>query len=765
MRIALLRLTVVAAQISAAVALLGPGQSAAAAPALSSGRPASPMPGSGPSASPVPGSGPSAVARARRLFLVTGTQLGAIQPGHQPGALLTLRANGTTYAVPAGAVPYLGRGLDPSLFDVGALRRWETAGRLPVRVSYRGRPPALPGVRITRASAGTAEGYLTGSSAKAFGTALQRQYLADRARASYGADGLLRGVSIALAGPDSPAARPASPARPAYRMHTLTVTGTNLAGKPDTGDVAFVWNVDNGLRSDFDEASAPFYHGVAKFSVPAGHYWAVGIFGRIGFPSTSATRLTVLPQFTVAANTTVHLAEQAANSKVTIVTPRPAVVQSGDFYLIRGLASGPPSSLQFINFHSPLWVSPTSRRPTVGWLQADASQELTSARGAAPYAYAVSYADPRGTIPRQRYLVRPASLATVSDSYYQDVKSPGYWAVYGTFPRTFNGYVEPFIYSGSLPGRRTMYLGGSPSAVWGSYYGALGAARGNFQEEFFRAVRPGEHLTDGWNAYPLHPAVNVNLAPAEELVTYLPSADRAGNRLTLEVTPFGDNQPGHTGYGFAKVPGATITGSYRIDENGKRIAAGNAARLGAGGPFYTRVKLLPEPSVIRFTLAAARTGKPYQLSTASRTVWTWRSAHETGATLPPNWYCFNPPPGPIKSLPRHCAVQPMMTLRYQVAGMALNGSAPAGRQALTITAGHLQLAKAASVTGASVQVSFGGGKTWHRASVTALGGGRFRAEFTAPAGAYITLRTIAHDAAAGSITETITRAYATASRT
>src|SRR5262249_43903161 len=77
-----------------------------------------------------------------------------------------------------------------------------------------GRPPALPGVRIIRASAGTAKGYLTESSARAFGAALQRQYLADRARASYGTDGLLRGVSIALAGPRSPATGPGSPARP-----------------------------------------------------------------------------------------------------------------------------------------------------------------------------------------------------------------------------------------------------------------------------------------------------------------------------------------------------------------------------------------------------------------------------------------------------------------------------------------------------------------------------------------------------------------------
>jgi hypothetical protein len=48
--------------------------------------------------------------------------------------------------------------------------------------------------------------------------------------------------------------------------------------------------------------------------------------------------------------------------------------------------------------------------------------------------------------------------------------------------------------------------------------------------------------------------------------------------------------------------------------------------------------------------------------------------------------------------------------------------------------------------------------------VTAIGGGRFRATFTAPAGAYVTLRTTAHDAADGSITETITRGYATGPR-
>jgi hypothetical protein len=54
-------------------------------------------------------------------------------------------------------------------------------------------------------------------------------------------------------------------------------------------------------------------------------------------------------------------------------------------------------------------------------------------------------------------------------------------------------------------------------------------------------------------------------------------------------------------------------------------------------------------------------------------------------------------------------------------------------------------------------VSFDGGTTWRRASVTGTGPGRFVATFTAPAGSLVTLRASARDAAGGSVTETITR--------
>jgi hypothetical protein len=105
----------------------------------------------------------------------------------------------------------------------------------------------------------------------------------------------------------------------------------------------------------------------------------------------------------------------------------------------------------------------------------------------------------------------------------------------------------------------------------------------------------------------------------------------------------------------------------------------------------------------------------------------------------------------------------MLTLRYDVAGLGLTGRAAPGRQLIHITVGHLQRAHAARVTHAWAQVSFNGGKTFKAASVSSLGSGRFQINFTAPAGANVTLRVSAADAAGGSIKETILRAYGVAS--
>jgi hypothetical protein len=758
---------VTAAAVTAVMAA-GLAPPAGASPGAPAGNPAS---------APVAGAGAGG-----QLLLITGERLvvpagggtgpGMIVPtaqGGPGGPVLALSAGGTGYDLPAVAVPYLGHGLDPRLFEPSALLARERGGRLPVHISYRGRRPALPGITITHSGGGTATGYLTQTSARAFGAALARQHAADRTRASYGTDGIFAAATTITLPGDPPRA---ASARPEFRMHTLTVKATNLAGRPDTGDDVVLVNVDNSNIAGSVPPTQVFYHGIAKYSVPAGHYFALGIFFQPEGTGRLA-RLAVLPQFTVSGNDTVTMPEAAADSKITMVTPRPAVPTATDFSIERTAATGPPLWAEFpvLGRHS-IWVSPTQAKPTVGTLRSFAGQGLASPPGhGTPYEYTFGHSNSSGTIPVQRYLVRPRDLAAITERLYDPVHLSGEFLVYGILPGTsFNdpaawfGQVGPGLVRMMSPGRVTAYAGytGGTSATpmeWHSQFtpaGTIDIWRGDT-----RVLRPGEHLTEDWADGPLHPAANALLFSEPSVFTApMPSALRAGNTLRLELDPFDDSQPGHL-IGSLRWPTAPkLTGSYQIDQNGTEIAHGNAVPPGrmAEVEFYTKATLSPGPATIRFVLNLARaTGSP--LSNATSTVWTWRSAPAPGATLPPGWTCL--PDTNSRRSDRTCAVQPMVTLAYAVRGLSPSESAPAGHQVVRFTAGHLQLAKAVAVTRAAMSVSFDDGKTWHRAHVTGSDGG-YTATFTAPPGAKVSLRTTAADAAGGSITETISNAYRTA---
>src|SRR2546426_1846418 len=67
--------------------------------------------------------------------------------------LVTL--NGHVYAIPASAMAYFGRYLDPALFDATAIAAAGFGARLPLRVTFNGSLPALPGVTITSVSGGS----------------------------------------------------------------------------------------------------------------------------------------------------------------------------------------------------------------------------------------------------------------------------------------------------------------------------------------------------------------------------------------------------------------------------------------------------------------------------------------------------------------------------------------------------------------------------------------------------------------------------------
>jgi hypothetical protein len=275
-------------------------------------------------------------------------------------------------------------------------------------------------------------------------------------------------------------------------------------------------------------------------------------------------------------------------------------------------------------------------------------------------------------------------------------------------------------------------------------------------------LHAGEHLSEAWGEYPLHQAANVSF-PGVTIGAVRSSADRVGDTLNLDVTAFSDNQFGHVGPGLAAaLPGknSPLHGRYALYQNGVKVAGGDALQVTGGfGDTQVSAAIKPGPSVIKFVLNATRASSMYRLSATSQDVWTWRTKRRPSVLLPKPWLCdFLPGVGH-----RRCAVEPMMTLDYHIAGLGLNGKTRPGRQAISLTAGHIQLAPDSRIARAALKVSYDGGKTWHPAQITRISGSKFRAVFTAPKRATITLRTSAADAVGGTITETITSAYQTTS--
>jgi hypothetical protein len=576
-----------------------------------------------------------------------------------------------------------------------------------------------------------------------------------------------RPARLSEAWPGPPAAGTArAVAGPAGARDTVTVIGTTIAGKPaGQSDQVFLFNAGDSAKFDNPLQSVQgFTGGVARFTVPGGQYWALGEFSKqLPGQHSFAVYLDVLPQFPVGGNTTIHLTAKAATSPIRATVPRPAVTQQLTFQVIRFAATGPPVSLGWMladggpGSPAPMvYVSPTSSSPTVGKLVTVTSVQLGTSVFPfdSRYVYSLAYQS-AGTIGLQQHVVNQAALATVHLRYYSAVSSDG---VYGTFPgfpvnETCN-LGGAIFWGAQFPTTQLVYLSASPLLSWQTQFiqnFQLGMSGGQIGPP--QAYLPGEQQTQDFGGYPLHPAPDVRLSNVPGVPPDQVSAGRAGNTLRLALTAFSDSVPGHLGQG--SFPPVKTSAQYEIDQNGTKIAGGTVPNF--YGAFAAATKLSPAPSTIRFSLSTAESANLSPLSTATQTVWTWRSVPAPDARLPAGWTCL---PGGAPD--RACAVQPMMTLRYGVVGLGLDGATAPGQQVVSVVVGHLQLARAAKITGATVSVSFDGGKTWHAARVTGSGGS-YAAVFSAPPGARVTLRTSASDAAGGSVTEIITNAYQVAS--
>jgi hypothetical protein len=552
----------------------------------------------------------------------------------------------------------------------------------------------------------------------------------------------------------------AAPAQPSAPKYTLTIKGLNLAGAPDTGGWVQVFSATSMSWNANTIGPTPvFHHGLATMHVPAGKYWLIGMFR-----TSSSFRMDIPAQVTVTGNTTATVSARAASSEVTASTPRRAVLADAVFSSSYTLRGGQTYEDCGATGGAQLWVSPLARAHTTGTLYSATSAQLNSpAAPAAPYTYELDSAAPPGTIASQHLTVTAADLATVPERFYSDTATTAPWLALGGPARQYDE--TGFTASSTalpMPGVRTVYFQAQPAAVWRPEI----AAGPPTETPSWRLLHAGRQPATNWNAYPLHPAPN--LAPAVLTEPTLPSAVRAGNKLIMDITPFSDNTPGDTGSGVTRFNGITGSAGWAIYANGVKIASGTVGSRSPFADIYAAAALSPNPSRIRFTLTASRQAPGSNLSGTSEDTWAWPSRAEPHAVVPAPWYCGASFTHRHIVYDRHCAVQDMMTLDYQLARESLDGSAPAGPQSLGIAVSHLPQAGQYPVTHARLQVSFNNGTTWRPATLARICHGqactnRYRGTYTAPAGAKVSLRVTARDAHGASVTETILGAYQVAS--
>jgi hypothetical protein len=729
-----LRMLALSAVAATAAALVGPAGPVAAAPSA---------------APPTPSVSPPAP-----VTLITGDVV-RVGVGARPtvsvlprvrtgaaGAFRTVRTGDSVRVIPAIAVPYLGRELDPALFDVTALAA--TGGRIPVRIAYRAGAPhrALPGITVTSTAGSTATGYLTPGSARRFGQALADQVRVDAAAGWHRDAGLFAGVgTIAWGGPATPVVQPRFP------MFTLRIKVLDGTGAP--ADFAFldVVNVDDlNKHLSFPIAEA----GEARVSVPAGNYSLIADSPEFGADGSFTDRIVPVTDFAVTGPKTLPTIDmRTARVRPSVVLPRPAIEDLAVYDWTRGDVLGSTLSQSFI-FDGTSTVLFAPGRPVVhGVLSWGEQYHFTAADGS--YTDDLKYgAD--GAIPtRLRHVVTAGQLATLTVHYSSDV--PGRQILSERFGFRGSDFFATAIDSPVVaPGTRTEYVGGSPDVVWQQQL--VGVAifdPDNFViadlwSDATRSYQPGQRSTVTWARQPLHPSL-----PRNDALSPFPpvcAECRVGNELSVSVVSLADTDPGHVG--FLDIDGTTpagpITGGTRL-----RVFGGATLLSDEHDVIGTQVTVPAAGRRYRVLYEQHRAAPWIRLGTAATTEWGFASARPAVRTAPAGWIC---PDGDGE-----CAVLPLLVPSYEVATDG-QGRVAAGAGTVVVGFTATEGAPMSPVDQGTVSWSTDDGATWQVAPVHALGAGQFSAAVTNPAGGTVSLRVTGRDRAGNTITQTLVRAYA-----
>ncbi len=690
----------------------------------------------------------SPAATPRDITLITGDRVHVTRSGARttatvvhaassgPAAVVTtMRLGDRSFVVPAVARPYLGRFLDPSLFDVS-----DAAGGSTVRVdiAYTGSArPSVPGVTITSAAAGHASGYLTATSAAAFGAALTKQAIADSA-ANWPARSTLFGSVTRISAPGSP-----SDARPSYPMKTLTIRATDHRGAALNYAFGFVLNADDGRRfMGYFELD----RGVAKVSLPTGHYLVVGSEDRYSATAFSSWALVAADYRVTGSGQTLQLDARKATAAPRATTAEPAAVQGLMVDLLGADAKG------FAGFDYGFDATPGLSRlflpPTPAPKHGSLVEQVTlnaqdTSRPGGRYRFDGGWSSP-GIPAGQTHRTPPvARMARIDTTYYADEPHRDGGTARAVFlPGSF--FVFTNIYPARMPMTRAEYAFGPP----GTFYqaSALGNIDSPYDPDWFdqdpQYLAPGSRTATTWLRDPIIQAAADPAPGAAFPTTY---ACRTATSLTLALFLL-DNVPSHIGEVWGSPSGDPVA-EFTLTRNGTTLvddldAWGAMVDVPAGSATYRAVSTID------------RTPALPNLSMTTQTDVTFVSGATTGRATPASWWC---PSDEGKG----STLLPVLRALVDLGGTT-HGTVPVGRTPFDLQIGYPQGAGTASITSVSVEVSRDGLGTWTPVPVTSAGAGHWTAAFTATSadrGHTMDLRINATDAAGGILHQTTTRAF------
>jgi hypothetical protein len=654
-------------------------------------------------------------------------------------SFITRRTTRGTFVVPAYALPYLGRVLDPELFNVSRAASGSAGKRIPVRISYSPDAtsiPNLPGVNITSGGAGTAHGYLTPRSARAFGSALAARRQVGRTGTREKGMSMLAGVT--RIGTDSAGGQ--VKLTPRFPMKTFIVKAVDVRGEPlAEGEIQIV-NLEGKYQGGY-----LIENGEARASLPTGSYSAIASY-QDDSRATSLLRVVPVNDFTITRQQQkLRLDFRKATVNPAVKVPKKADVLGYSLDWGRtGVGRG--KVLQDFSFSTDedtgIRVAPTPAAK-VGQANFVHTWQLNGPATGSSYTYDLSAR--ASTIPAKvAYTFRPADLATVTAAYYSDGSTAT-----GSFVRSpsFGGAGSPGVLRDVKIGtRHTEYVGSKGgSALW--HESALGNADPFAEDPIafngLRAstVRPGSRQSRAWFRGPL----GANVPSQGSAGTCF--GCRTARTMQLGFAAVADSTPDHAGSLRASRDGLPVT-RLRVYRNGAEILDRDDTADG-------RVSIPAAAATYQAVIDVQRRVQGARLSTISQTALGFRSAKGVGGTLPSTWSCQ-------AEAATSCRVLPILTARLALP-TSLRGTVAGGKVKVTLTAAHIQYAKAAAVRSASLQVRFPG-TSWESIRLTGVGAGRYtgvidNAEAT---GDHVDLRIAAKDAGGSSFNQTVLRAYTVA---